>query len=110
MYSLLMVGSRGWWDNGGTDVDLSRYLEHTDGELKQQLHPITADVIERLKGWPVLFAYEFSNYDEPSVKVAWVGRLTSIKVRHSAARIAFEFDRTISPHKGGDHASDPMGS
>lgn len=101
MYSLLMVGSRGWWDNGGTDFDLGRYLEYTDDDLKQQLQPMTADVVERLKAWPVLFAYEFSTYDEPSVEVAWVGRLTSIKVRHSAARIAFEFDPAFAPIDAG---------
>jgi hypothetical protein len=97
MYSLMMVGSRGWWDNGGTDFDLGRYLEHTDDDLKQQLQPMSADVVERLKSWPVLFAYEFSNYDEPSTQIAWVGRLSSIKVRHSTARIAFEFDPEFAP-------------
>ena len=97
MYSLLMVGSRGCWDNGGTDFDLGRYLEYTDDDLKQQLQSMTADVVECLKTWPVLFAYEFSSYDEPSVEVAWVGHLTSIKVRHSAARIVFEFDRAFAP-------------
>jgi hypothetical protein len=97
MYSLLMVGARGYWDNGGTNFDLSRYLEYTDDGLVQQLRPITPEVIERLQSWPALFAYEFSRYDEPSVEVARVGRLTSIKVRHSRARIAFEFDSSVPP-------------
>jgi len=101
MYSLLMVGSRGWWDNGGTNFDLGRYLEYTDEELKQQLRPLTSAVIESLKSWPALFAYEFSKYDEPDVEVAWVGRLTSIKVRHSTARIAFEFDPAVPPITAG---------
>lgn len=97
MYNLLMVGSRGWWDDGGADFDLSRYLEHTDDDLKQQLQPMNSDVVERLKSWPVLFAYEFSNYDEPSIPIAWVGWLTSVKVRHSTARITFKFDSEFEP-------------
>ena len=97
MYSLLMVGNRGWWDSGGTDFDFGRYLEYTDDNLKQQLHPMTEDVVERLKAWPVLFAYEFYPSDEPSVEIAWVGRFTSIKVRQATARIAFEFDPTFAP-------------
>lgn len=101
MYSLLMVGSRGWWDNGGTNFELSRFLEYTDEDLKQQLRPLTAEVIERLKGWPVLFAYEFSKYDDDDVEVAWVGRLTSIKARPSAVRIAFEFDDHVPPITAG---------
>jgi hypothetical protein len=72
-------------------------LEYTDEELKQQLRPMTPEVIERLKGWPALFAYEFSKYDEPSAEVARVGRLTSIKVRNSKARITYEFDPTVPP-------------
>jgi Abortive infection C-terminus len=95
MYSLLMVGSRGWWDDGGTDFDLSRYLEYTEDRLKEQLGTMTPEVIERLKGWPVMFAYEFYGHDEPSVEVAYVGRFTSIKARKSKARIAFEFDSTV---------------
>lgn len=95
MYSLLMVGSRGWWENGGTNVDLSRYLEYTDADLKEQLGSLTPAVIERLMSCPVMFAYEFYDHEEPSVEVAWVGRFTSIKVRKSAARIAFEFDPTV---------------
>jgi hypothetical protein len=97
MYSLIMVGSRGWWDNGGTDFDLGRYLEYTDDDVKNQLQSITTDVAERLKAWSVLFVYEFSNYYEPSVEIAWVGRLTNIKVCHSTARIAFEFDPAFNP-------------
>lgn len=95
MYNLLMVGSRGLWDDCGADFDLSRYLEYTEDHLKEQLGTMTPEVIDRLMGWPVLFAYEFNSYDEPSVEVAYVGRFTSIKARKSKARITFEFDSTV---------------
>lgn len=78
MYSLLMVCGHDYWNDGGADFDLSRFLEHTDDDLKQQLQTMNPDVVERLKSWPVLFAYEFSNYDEPSLQIAWVGRLLDI--------------------------------
>lgn len=77
MYSLLMAGSRGWWENGGTNLDLSRYLEYTDADLKEQLSSLTPAVIERLMSWPVMFAYKFYDHEEPSVEVNWVGRFTS---------------------------------
>lgn len=101
MYSLLMVGSRGWWDGGGANFDLNRYLEHTDDEIKHQLKVLTSAVIENLLNWPVLFAYEFSKYDDDETEVARVGRLTSIKVRHSKIRITFEFDPAIPPITAG---------
>jgi hypothetical protein len=91
------VGSHGWWDNGGVNFDLSRYLEYTDDELKKKLNPMTPDVIEQLISWPALFAYEFTKYEDPSVEVARVGRLTSIKVRYAKARIAYELDPTVPP-------------
>jgi hypothetical protein len=92
-----MVGSRGGWDGGGANFDRTRYLEHTDDEIKHQLSALTSEVIEKLLTWPVLFAYEFSKYDDADTEVAWVGRLTSIKVRYSKIRITFEFDPTIPP-------------
>lgn len=92
-----MVGAEGYWDKGGTNFDLSRYLEYTDDVLRQQLRPITPEVIERLQSWPALFAYEFSEYADPSAEVARVGRLTSIRVRNTRIRIAFELDPTVPP-------------
>lgn len=97
MYSLLMVSASGYWDKGGASFDLSRYLEYTDDALKEQLRPITVEVIEKLKSWPVLFAYELPVYDLETEDVARVGWLTLIQVRKHEVRLAFEFDNAVPP-------------
>ena len=92
MYSLLMVYRRGEWDRGGATFDLGRYLEFTNDSLVHKLKPITEDVIEQLKSWPALFAYELATCED-----ARVGWLKDIQVRNNSVRISFDFDPLIPP-------------
>lgn len=87
-----MVYGRGYWDRGGATFDLSRYLEFTNNALVRQLKPITEEVIEQLKSWPALFAYELATGED-----ARVGWLRDIQIRNNSARISFEFDPSVPP-------------
>ncbi|WP_072790780.1 abortive infection family protein [Duganella sacchari] len=97
MYNLLMDRRSGCWEAGGATVSLGRYLEYTDDAIAARLSEMTPEVIEQLQGWPALFAYEFSEYDDHNSVVAWVGRITSIQIRGSSARIGCEFDPSVPP-------------
>jgi len=98
MYSLLMVGAEGHWEErDGCDFDASRYLEHTVEALQERLRPLTPAVAEELMQWPALFAYELGWHDIPSSALARVGRLTSIENRGAYIRISYQFDDNLPP-------------
>lgn len=98
MYSLLMVSASGYWEaRNGCNFELSRFLEYTDQTLVQRLKPITQEVAEELKKWPVLFAYELPWHDGPSDNMARLGWLTEVQQRHTQIRIGYSFDSTVPP-------------
>jgi hypothetical protein len=98
MYSLLMVSGQSYWqERNGCNFDMSRYLEWTVPALQERLRPITAEVVEELKKWPVLFAYELPWRDEASGDPARVGWLTDIQLRAPHIRIGYRFDEEVPP-------------
>jgi len=98
MYNLLMVGSPGYWqERNGCNFEMSRYLEWTVPALQERLRPITAEVAEELKMWPVLFAYELPWRDETTGTSARVGWLTDVQQRASQIRIGYRFDEEVPP-------------
>jgi hypothetical protein len=70
---------------------LSRFLNHTDEAIKTRLIGLGASVIEELKSFPTLFAYEGD--DEP----VRVGYIRNIRVRGRSILISYEFDSSIEP-------------
>lgn len=95
MYSLLMCGTDGYWDDGIATWELGRYLEYTNEGIKAELKEMSDPVIAKLKTLPTLFAYE--RHAEGQAKVGWI---TDIQRRRSEVRLEFTFDPDIPPISG----------
>jgi hypothetical protein len=95
MYNLLVTASEGAWDLLAYEYDRTRFLEYTTDALQASFKRLTAVVIEELKSFPTLFAYEGD--DEP-VRVGYIRR---IKERGRSILIEYEFDESIPPFNFG---------
>lgn len=91
MYNLLVTARSGAWDQPFYEFDKSRFLEYTTESIAEAFKSLTPSLIETLKGYPCLFAYEG---DEEDLRI---GRFTSIKERGRNLLIEFEFDQNIPP-------------
>lgn len=91
MYNLLVTAKLGAWNEPFYEFDKSRFLEYTTESIEEAFKSLTPDLIEALKGYPCLFAYEG---DEEDLRI---GRFTSIKERGRKLLIEFEFDQNIPP-------------
>ncbi|UCM51495.1 FRG domain-containing protein [Aeromonas dhakensis] len=91
MYNLLVTSKTGAWEQSFYEFDKSRFLEYTTGSIAEAFKSLTPSLIETLKGYPCLFAYEGDRED------LRVGRFTSIKERGRNLLIEFEFDHNIPP-------------
>lgn len=91
MYNLLVTAKLGAWDQPFYEFDKSRFLEYTTESIAEAFKSLTPSLIETLKGYPCLFAYEG---DEEDLRI---GRFTSIKERGRNLLIEFEFDQNIPP-------------
>lgn len=91
MYNLLVTASLGAWDDPFYEFDKSRFLEYTTESIAKAFKSLSPSLIETLKGYPCLFAYEG---DEEDLRI---GRFTSIKERGRKLLIEFEFDQKIPP-------------
>jgi hypothetical protein len=92
MYNLIVTAANGAWDKANYILEASRYLEHTDDDLRTRLEALDAETIEQLKNLPTLFAYE-SQVDAP----ARVGWLADIQQRQNEIRITPRFDAAVAP-------------
>ena len=91
MYNLLVTARSGAWDQPFYEFDKSRFLEYTTESIAEAFKSLTPSLIETLKGYPCLFAYEG---DEEDLRI---GRFTSIKERGRSLLIEFKFDQNIPP-------------
>ncbi|UCM43323.1 FRG domain-containing protein [Aeromonas dhakensis] len=91
MYNLLVTSKTGAWEQSFYEFDKSRFLEYTTESIAEAFKSLTPSLIETLKGYPCLFAYEGDRED------LRVGRFTSIKERGRNLLIEFEFDHNIPP-------------
>ncbi|MFM5352081.1 FRG domain-containing protein [Aeromonas dhakensis] len=91
MYNLLVTSRTGAWEQSFYEFDKSRFLEYTTESIAEAFKSLTPSLIETLKGYPCLFAYEGDRED------LRVGRFTSIKERGRNLLIEFEFDHNIPP-------------
>ncbi|GKV79125.1 hypothetical protein PEC106568_42980 [Pectobacterium carotovorum subsp. carotovorum] len=91
MYNLLVTAREGTWDEKFYEFDRSRFLEYTTESIAAIFQSLTPDLIETLKGYPCLFAYEGDTND------LRIGKLNSIKERGRKIFIEFELDENTPP-------------
>ncbi|WKV51519.1 FRG domain-containing protein [Dickeya fangzhongdai] len=91
MYNLLVTAREGAWDEEFYEFDRSRFLEYTTESIAAIFQSLTPDLIETLKGYPCLFAYEGDTDD------LRIGKLNSIKERGRKIFIEFELDDRVPP-------------
>lgn len=91
MYNLLVTARSGAWEQPFYEFDKSRFLEYTTASIAEAFKTLAPNLIETLKGYPCLFAYEG---DEEDLRI---GILTSIKERGRNLFIEFELDQNIPP-------------
>lgn len=89
MYNLLVTANLGAWDKLFYEFDKSRFLEYTTESIATAFKSLSPSLIEVLKGYPCIFAYEG---DEEDLRI---GRFTSIKERGRKLLVEFEFDQSI---------------
>lgn len=91
MYNLLVTARLGAWDEPFYEFDKSRFLEYTTESIAEAFKSLTPNLIESLKGYPCLFAYEGHKEN------LRIGRFTSIEERGRKLFIEFEIDQNIPP-------------
>ena len=91
MYNLLVTAKQGAWDEPFYEFDKSRFLEYTTESVAEAFKSLNHSLIEILKGYPCIFAYEGEDKD------LRIGYLTSIKERGRRLLIEFELDQNIPP-------------
>ena len=91
MYSFLVRGNVGGWDEGVWELERDRFGECTTPPVRQQFAALSAEQIEQLKRLPALFAYEGFDQD---VRLGTIGR---IEDRGNIVRISYTFDDSIPP-------------
>jgi hypothetical protein len=92
MFNLLVAGDDEAWERSESVLEIDRFLEYTDDELKGRFRGLSADARKALTALPALFAYE-----TPVGKPARVGSIKTIHSRDREIRITFEFDPAIAP-------------
>lgn len=91
MYNLLVTARRGAWDEPFYEFDKSRFLEYTTESVAEAFKSLSPSLIDILKGYPCIFAYEGERQD------LRIGKLTSVKERGRKLLIEFELDQNIPP-------------
>lgn len=91
MYNFLVTGNVGAWNLPAYEYDRSRFGEHTAAPIRETFAQLTAAIIEQLKSFPCLFAYE------GTAEELRVGYLRQIKERNQSIYIEYEFDTLIAP-------------
>lgn len=89
MYNFLVSGKKDAWDFDAYEYDRKRFGEYTLPALKERFKNLTPEVIEELKSYPAMFAYEGYERD------VRVGHLLRIKERTRSVLIEYEFDPNI---------------
>jgi len=96
LYSLIVSGRDGAWDEGHFSLGRDRFLTHTVDALQTRLETLTPDVVEELKRTPTIFAYESRGLP------ARVGWITELRVRPGTIGIGFAFDPAVPPFTSED--------
>jgi hypothetical protein len=89
MYNLLVTAKLGAWDELSYEFDKSRFLEYTTESVAESFKSLSPSLIDILKGYPCIFAYEGEDQDFR------IGKLTSVKEKGRKLLIEFELDQNI---------------
>lgn len=92
MFNLIVTAASEAWTKPTYVLDLSRYLEHTEDNLRKRLEELTDGNIAILTKVPTLFAYE-AQVDAPA-RIGWI---SDIQVRNQEIRITPRLDDTLKP-------------
>lgn len=85
MYNLLVSADRESWNGDPFMIDLDRYLEHTDLNVKTKFQELTESHINDIVKLPCVFAYETSCRKDPLF-----GIIREITVRQKVIRLRYE--------------------
>ena len=85
MYHLLVSADSDAWNGDPFTLDINRYLEYTDVEIKDNFKDLTEDRINELIRFPCVFAYE-----DPCEKDPLFGLIQEITVRKEGVKIRYE--------------------
>lgn len=91
MYNLLISGDEEAWESSSYMLDLVRFLEYTEEDIKKRFSKITDELVNEIISYPCIFAYE--DYCE---KDANLGYITDIMVRQGKVKITIKKEATIS--------------
>lgn len=91
MYNLLVTAEENAWENTSYRFFRNRFLEYTVDEVAEHFQFLDEDIINVLKSYPCLFAYEGTN---TKVKI---GKITDIKIHYGILEINYKFDENRTP-------------
>lgn len=91
MYNLLVTAEENAWENTSYRFFRNRFLEYTVDEVAERFQFLDEDIINVLKSYPCLFAYEGTN---TKVKI---GKITDIKIHYGILEINYKFDENRTP-------------
>ena len=89
MYHLLVTSNVGAWDLPSYEYTPDRYLEYTSTWVQEKYKKLSASVIEELRSFPALFAYEDESQE------ARVGYMRHVRERHRSIQLEYQFEPGI---------------
>ncbi|WP_312561467.1 TIR domain-containing protein [Anaerospora sp.] len=90
-YNLLISGNEEAWDNDSYILDLDRFLEYTEKDLKAKFGKLDMSLINEIKTYPSIFAYE-----DRCDKDASMGYITDVIVRQNKIKIIIRKEDIIT--------------
>lgn len=91
IYNLLISGNEEAWESDSYILDLSRFLEYTEQDLKDRFSKLGNEVINEIITYPCIFAYE-----DGCERNSSIGYITDIMVRQGKVKITFQKEATLS--------------
>jgi len=105
LYNLIMAYDPEFWsgDQGYVDFPKSRFLEHTEAQIKNQFQSLNQNTIDIIKKLPTLFAIEEEKSDTR------IGRITNIDIQPNNLRVYYKFKDGLNSLSRGALESPELG-
>ena len=90
-----------WKENGTSEMEISRFLEHSQSTVREKFLPLTNEMLNVLVSLPTLFACEF--YSNARVRAddeqafAKLGRILEVRHRQRELQFRYEFVQECAP-------------
>jgi len=97
MFNFVVLPNSYKWQSEFADIKAERFLEYTDGEIKQKFEDLSEVTFSQLCALPAVFASEAGT--------AYVGKITKIENRQDTLRFHYEIDPTVVPFSLRDFVS-----